>query len=266
MSRCFAGQPARPRDELHLDGSHLRFSWLPAGDLRPPCLPRSRAVSSAERRRFRPATVALSTLCGLREPWHFVRTLRMPAASRTARTVPPAMTPVPSPAGLSSTRPAPKCPSTSCGMVVADERDLEEVLLRLVAALADRLGDLVRLAEADADVAVAVADDDERREAEAAAALDDLGDAVDVDDLVRQLELVRVDGSSHCELAVSKFLELEPGLARSGGHRLRRGRGSRSRCGRTRPPRCPCAWRPSRDRLADLLRGGGLVVVLRPRP
>src|ERR1700687_351523 len=42
---------------------------------------------------------------------------RTPAASKTARTGPPAITPVPSIAGLSSTQPAPKCPSTSCGMV-----------------------------------------------------------------------------------------------------------------------------------------------------
>ena len=76
----------------------------------------------------------------------------MPAASRTARTAPPAMTPVPSPAGLSSTRPAPKWPSTSCGMVVPGKRNPEQVLLRLLAALADGLGDLVGLAEPDAHV------------------------------------------------------------------------------------------------------------------
>ena len=67
------------------------------------------------------------------------------------------------------------------------ERDLEQVLLRLLGALADRLGHLVRLAEAGADVTVLVADDDERREREAPAALDDLGDAVDVDDAVDEL-------------------------------------------------------------------------------
>src|SRR3954469_17595066 len=42
----------------------------------------------------------------------------MPADSTTARTAPPAMMPVPSGAGLSSTWPAPKRPSTGCGTVV----------------------------------------------------------------------------------------------------------------------------------------------------
>src|SRR5262245_37347811 len=48
---------------------------------------------------------------------HFVRTLAIPASSTTARTPPPAMTPVPSEAGLSSTEPAPNSPVTSYGMV-----------------------------------------------------------------------------------------------------------------------------------------------------
>src|ERR671921_2658674 len=42
----------------------------------------------------------------------------MPQDSTTARTAPPAMIPVPSGAGLSSTCPAPKRPSTGCGTVV----------------------------------------------------------------------------------------------------------------------------------------------------
>ena len=41
----------------------------------------------------------------------------MPAAVITARTAPPAMTPVPSEAGLSSTMPEPKRPVTVCGIV-----------------------------------------------------------------------------------------------------------------------------------------------------
>src|SRR4029077_642986 len=53
---------------------------------------------------------------------------------------------------------------------VAHQRDLEEVLLRVLAALANRLGNFVRFAQAHADVAVAVTDDDERGEAEAAGA------------------------------------------------------------------------------------------------
>ena len=50
--------------------------------------------------------------------------------------------------------------------------------------LADRFRHFARLAVAEADAALLVADDDERCEAEATAALDDLGDAVDVDELV----------------------------------------------------------------------------------
>src|SRR3954463_15103239 len=42
----------------------------------------------------------------------------MPQASTTARTAPPAMIPVPSGAGLSSTAPAPKVPTIRCGMVL----------------------------------------------------------------------------------------------------------------------------------------------------
>ena len=42
----------------------------------------------------------------------------MPADSTTARTAPPAMMPVPSGAGFSSTLPAPKLPTIGCGIVV----------------------------------------------------------------------------------------------------------------------------------------------------
>src|SRR5437870_5904852 len=43
----------------------------------------------------------------------------MPAASRTGRTAPPAITPVPGTAGFKNTRPAPKCPVISHGIVVS---------------------------------------------------------------------------------------------------------------------------------------------------
>ena len=42
----------------------------------------------------------------------------MPAHSISARTAPPAMTPVPGAAGFRSTRPAPASPITVCGIVV----------------------------------------------------------------------------------------------------------------------------------------------------
>ena len=94
------------------------------------------------------------------------------------------MTPVPSEAGLSRTLP---------GAVVAEDRvrdgraahgDRDHVLLGDLDPLLDGGRNFLRLARAEADAALAVADDDERAEAEVLAALDDLGDAVDVDDLV----------------------------------------------------------------------------------
>src|SRR2546422_630431 len=61
--------------------------------------------------------VARTMLCGLVEPRLFVRISRTPAHSSTARTGPPAITPVPVAAGFKSTRPAPWSPTISCGMV-----------------------------------------------------------------------------------------------------------------------------------------------------
>src|SRR5439155_12706470 len=71
-----------------------------------------------------------------------------------------------------------------------DHRDPDEVLLRVLDALADRFGYLTGLAATDADVAAAVTDDDDRAEAEPPAALDDLGDPVDLDDALFERELV----------------------------------------------------------------------------
>src|SRR5262245_14525214 len=63
--------------------------------------------------------VALSTLCGLFVPSVLVRTSCTPAASRTGRTAPPAITPVPWAAGRRYTRAAPKRPVISHGIVVS---------------------------------------------------------------------------------------------------------------------------------------------------
>ena len=54
--------------------------------------------------------VALTRLMGFWEPSDFERMSWMPASSSTARTPPPAMTPVPGEAGLRKTRPEPKIP------------------------------------------------------------------------------------------------------------------------------------------------------------
>jgi len=60
---------------------------------------------------------ALTKLSLLGEPKLLVRTSLMPAASTTARTAPPAITPVPGLAGIIRTVAAPKRPMTVWGMV-----------------------------------------------------------------------------------------------------------------------------------------------------
>ena len=63
--------------------------------------------------------MACTTLIGLDEPSDLDSTSWMPAHSSTARTGPPAMTPVPGLAGFSSTTPADSSPCTVCGIVPA---------------------------------------------------------------------------------------------------------------------------------------------------
>src|SRR4029079_1285090 len=75
----------------------------------------------------------------------------------------------------------------------AHHRDPDQILLCVLDALPDRLGHLAGLAQPDADVTCAVTDDDHRAEAEAPAALDDLRDAVDLDDALFERELVGID-------------------------------------------------------------------------
>src|SRR5579859_7655265 len=75
-------------------------------------MPRMSATALLSRNCSRALMVAFTTLCGLCEPIDLVSTLGIPQACTTARTGPPAMTPVPSGAGLSSTNPAPNRPST----------------------------------------------------------------------------------------------------------------------------------------------------------
>ena len=73
------------------------------------------------------------------------------------------MTPVPGDAGLRNTLPGAEVTERLVRDGHAVERDAEDVLARLIVALADGLGHLVGLAEPDADVTRLVADDDERR-------------------------------------------------------------------------------------------------------
>src|SRR6266852_4521350 len=81
------------------------------------CLPRKRANSIGSFILSKASKVARTTLCGLVDPNTFVRTSRTPTACITARTAPPAITPVPSEAGLTITRPAPYSPINWCGTV-----------------------------------------------------------------------------------------------------------------------------------------------------
>src|SRR5438876_948456 len=76
------------------------------------------ATSSGVRRSSKAARVARAWLIGFRDPRDLVRMSLIPAASSTARTDPPAMTPVPSDAGRNSTFDALKYPMTSWGIVV----------------------------------------------------------------------------------------------------------------------------------------------------
>src|SRR5690349_12063092 len=63
------------------------------------------------------STVACTMLIWFDEPSDLLSTSWMPAHSSTARTGPPAITPVPGAAGRSSTTPAAFSPWTGCGMV-----------------------------------------------------------------------------------------------------------------------------------------------------
>ena len=81
-------------------------------------LSRSAATSSGRRSALRPATVAATRFTGLEVPSDLLRMSRMPASSSTARTPPPAITPVPSEAGFRNTLPAPERPVTWWVIVV----------------------------------------------------------------------------------------------------------------------------------------------------
>src|SRR5690242_7770686 len=79
--------------------------------------PRRAATSSGRSSPRSAATVACTTLIALSEPSDLLSTSWIPAHSRTARTGPPAITPVPGEAGRSRTTPAARSPWIGCGMV-----------------------------------------------------------------------------------------------------------------------------------------------------
>ena len=170
----------------------LRHWRLPLPDVSS-SLPRSFRTARGSFSPASPANVARTTLCEFADPSDFVSTFWMPQDSTTARTAPPAMMPVPSGAGLSSTWPAPNRPEHRMRHGRALERHADQRLLRRFDSLLDGRRHFLRLAHAEAHDAMAVADHDERAEAQVLAALDDLGDAADVHDRVLQIDLRRVD-------------------------------------------------------------------------
>src|SRR5918994_812975 len=80
-------------------------------------MPRRAATASGSSSIRRASTVAWTMLIWLDEPSDLLSTSWMPAHSSTARTGPPAMTPVPGAAGRSRTTPAAFSPWTGCGIV-----------------------------------------------------------------------------------------------------------------------------------------------------
>src|SRR5690606_1486150 len=79
--------------------------------------PRRAATAAGSSRPCRAATVACTMLMAFDEPSDLVSTSWIPAHSSTARTGPPAITPVPGDAGRRNTTPAAASPWTTWGMV-----------------------------------------------------------------------------------------------------------------------------------------------------
>ena len=77
-----------------------------------------KATSSTVLNSLKPLIVARTILIGEFDPSDLDRMFWIPASSTTARTGPPAITPVPSTAGFKNTRPPPWTPVISCGIVV----------------------------------------------------------------------------------------------------------------------------------------------------
>src|SRR6266478_8069474 len=76
-------------------------------------------------------------------------------------------------------------------------RHADQAFLGAIDALANRLRHFVGLAEAEADQSVVIAGDHQRAEAEAPSTLHDFRDAVDMDDLLFDLEALRIDPLDH---------------------------------------------------------------------
>ncbi len=117
----------------------------------------------------------------------------MPASSSTARTPPPAITPGTGRRGLQQNSPGAEHTGRLMGDRAAVTGHLEQVLLGPLDALLDRERNLVGLAVADTDRFALVTYDDKSGEREPPPALDDLGDAVDLDDPLLEVQAGRAD-------------------------------------------------------------------------
>ena len=174
-----------------LPAACARARSMPAGATSSMGRPRRAATSSGRCRHLESRNGGVHDVDGVVATERLGRMSWTPAHSSTARTAPPAMTPVP---GAGRTQHDDAGRGLTLNRVrdgAADHRDAEEALASLLDTLLDGRGNFLGLAVADADQAVAVADDHEGGEAEATTTLDDLGDAVDRD---YALEVVRLLG------------------------------------------------------------------------
>src|SRR6478752_8841545 len=102
--------------------------------------PRRAATVSGSSRERRASTVACTMLIWLEEPSDLLSTSWMPAHSSTARTGPPAITPVPGAAGRSMTTPAAFSPCTGCGIVPCERGTRKKFFLASSTPLAIAAG------------------------------------------------------------------------------------------------------------------------------
>ena len=155
--------------------------------------PRMSATALLSRNCSSASMVAFTTLCGLCEPIDFVSTFGMPTAWMTARTGPPAITPVPSGAGFSSTSPLPKRPRTVCRIVVS--RTLIFRRFFLAASMPFLIADGTSLALPVPNPQPSPTGRPRRPAPRSSVltALDHFRDAVDADDLFLQIQRLRVN-------------------------------------------------------------------------
>jgi hypothetical protein len=92
-------------------------------------LPLSFATSSADLTDFKALIVAVAIFNFVREPSDLDKMSFTPASSNTARTAPPAITPVPAVAGFKNTLAAPLTPVISCWIVRPSTKGILTIFL-----------------------------------------------------------------------------------------------------------------------------------------